>query len=294
MHARNSERLASPTRRRATSPSAINKRLPARFALHLLLSALAFTMALPFIWMVLTSLKSVEDINEPGWMPTLLNFGNYLEVFEVISFARFYWNSIFIACWITFLQVLTSSLAAYSFSRLHWPGRDTCFLLYLGTMMLPALVMIIPNYQIMVSLGLVDTFVGLVLPAAFSPFGTFLLRQFMLGIPESLDEAAKIDGANHWTVFWDIIMPLTRPGLIALTIFTFVAAFQNFFWPLVMLRSVHNYTLPVGLLYFDSIRGQSTHLLMAAVTLSVVPMVTVFVTLQRHLVEGIQAGSIKG
>ena len=226
--------------------------------------------------------------------PSTFRWHNYLEVFRQIPFGRYYLNSLFVACWVTFLQVLTSSLAAFSFARLQWPGRDKVFLLYLSTMMLPGLVMMIPNYQIMITLGLVDTIAGLILPAAFTAFGTFLLRQFMLSIPASLDEAAEIDGAGKWRTFWDVILPLARPGLVTLAIFTFMGNYNSFFWPLVMIRSEHRYTLPIGLLYFDSSAGQETNLLMAAVTMSVVPMILVFVVMQKQLVKGIQLGAVKG
>ncbi len=223
-----------------------------------------------------------------------LQWENFIQVFYDIPFARYYWNSLFVAAWVTFLQCFTSSLAAFSFARINWPGRDKVFLLYLSTMMLPGLVMMIPNYQIMISLGLVNTMIGLILPAAFSAFGTFLLRQFMLSIPSSLDEAAEIDGASKWRLYWDIILPLSRPGLITLAIFTFMGNYNAFFWPLVMLKSQHKYTLPIGLLYFDSSAGQVTNLLMAAVAMSVVPMIVVFITLQKYLVKGIQLGAVKG
>jgi ABC-type glycerol-3-phosphate transport system permease component len=271
--------------------------------LHVLLSCVAFIMCLPFLWMVLTSLKPLSEVGLDTWMPTTFEWQNYKDVFDYenpdinrrgIQFARFYWNSIFVAAWVTFLQVTTSSMAAFAFSRLNWPGRDRIFLMYLGTMMLPGLVMMIPNYQIMIELGLVDTFPGLILPAAFSAFGTFLLRQFMLSIPASLDEAAEIDGASKLRVFWDVILPMSRPGLITLAIFTFMGNYNSFFWPLVMLKSESHYTLPIGLMYFDSSRGQSTHLLMAAVTMSVIPMVVIFVVLQKYLVKGIQLGAVKG
>jgi ABC-type glycerol-3-phosphate transport system permease component len=266
-----------------------------RWALHhALLAVLGLVMMVPFIWMVLTSLKPLAEVGATWWIPRDWQWSNYGEVFSVIPFARFFWNSLFVAAWVTFLQVLTSSMAAFSFARLDWPGRDRVFLLYLGTMMLPGLVMLIPNYQLMVRLGLVDTLPGLILPAAFSAFGTFLMRQFMLTIPRSLDEAAEIDGASKWRVFWDVIMPLSRPGLITLTIFTFMGNYHSFFWPLVMLRSVERYTLPVGLLFFDSERGQSPHLLMAAVTMSVLPLILLFVFLQRYLVRGIMLGGVKG
>ena len=262
--------------------------------LHVALAALSFTLVLPFVWMVLTSFKPLAEVGVGPWLPAKWLPSNYGEVFRAIPYARYYWNTLFVAAWVTFLQVFTSALAAYSFARLRWPGRDKVFLVYLSTMMLPGLVMMIPNFQIMISLHLVDTFAGLIIPAAFSAFGTFLLRQFMLSIPASLDEAAEIDGAGKWRTFWDIILPLSRPGLITLAIFTFMGNYNSFFWPLVMLRSESKYTLPIGMLYFDSTAGTETNLLMAAVTMSVLPMVVVFVVLQKYLVRGIQLGAVKG
>ncbi len=283
---------------RSVGPAAggLGTRFVRTAALHLLLVALGMTFALPFLWMVLTSLKPLAEVGLENWLPEGLRFrwGNYREVFEVIPFARFYWNSLFVAGWVTFLQVFSSSLAAFSFARIQWRGRDKVFLLYLATMMLPGLVMMIPNYQIMIKLRLVDSYTGLILQAAFSAFGTFLLRQFMLTIPTSLDEAAEIDGASKWQVYWNVILPLCRPGLITLVIFTFIGNYRIFFWPLVMLKSIEKYTLPVGILFFDSTRGQTTHLLMAAVTMSVIPMIVLFVILQKYLVRGIQLGAVKG
>ena len=273
--------------------AALARRLCGLGGLHLALAAISFTMALPFLWMILTSLKTPAEVGLDNWLPARPQWTNYREVFEVIAFGRFYWNSIFVAAWVTFLQALSSSLAAFSFARLRWPGRDKVFLLYLSTIMAPAMVMMIPAYQIMISLRLVDTFTGLIIFQAFTPFGTFLLRQFMLTLPSELDEAAEIDGAGKWRLFWDIILPLSRPGLITLAIFTFVGNYHSMTWPLVMLRSVDRYTLPIGLLFFDSTRSQATHLLMAAVTMSVAPMIVLFAILQRHLVRGIQLGAIK-
>ncbi|MDA3797799.1 MAG: carbohydrate ABC transporter permease [Kiritimatiellae bacterium] len=263
-------------------------------SIHLIVTIIALLFSLPFLWMLLASLKTNAEISLTTWIPAKLQWDNYAEVFRVLPYAKFYINSIFVACWVTFLQVFTSALAAFSFARLKWPGRDKVFLMYLGTMMLPALVMMIPNYQIMIKFGLVDTMPGLIIPGAFSAFGTFLLRQFMLSIPASLDEAAEIDGATKWQLFWDVILPLCRPGLITLTIFTFLGSYRNLFWPLVMMKTVDKYTLPIGLLFFDSTRGNTTHLMMAAVTMSVIPMILVFVCLQKYLVKGIQLGAVKG
>jgi ABC-type glycerol-3-phosphate transport system permease component len=244
--------------------------------------------------MLLTSFKSYSEAADPAWMPEVFLWHNYPEVLRVIPFARFTLNSLMIAGWVTLLQVFTSALAAFSFARLEWPGRDRVFFLYLGTMMLPGLVMLIPTFQIMVRFGLVDTYLGLILPAAFSAFGTFLLRQFMLGIPKALDEAAEIDGASKWRIFWDVVLPLCRPGLVTLAIFTFMGNYHSFFWPLVMMKTVDKFTLPVGLMFFDSERGQATQLLMAGVTMSVVPLIVLFVFMQRQLIRGIQIGAVKG
>ncbi|MEM6313714.1 MAG: carbohydrate ABC transporter permease [Planctomycetota bacterium] len=271
--------------------------------LHLLLAFVGVLVALPFVWMVLTSLKSLPETEYENWLPSSPQWRNYVDVFDWdnpdpnrrgVKLHVFFRNSLFVASWVTFLTVLTSSFAAFSFARLQWKGRDKVFLMYLATMMLPGLIMSIPNYQIMITLGLVDTLPGLIVPAAFSAFGTFLLRQFMLGIPRSLDEAAEIDGAGTWRLLWDIILPLCRPGLITLTIFTFMGTFNSFFWPLVMIKSEEKYPHTVGLLFFDSSRGTSTHLLMAAVTLSVIPLIAIFVLGQKQLVRGIQLGAVKG
>lgn len=284
-----------PARRKGAALSFLRK-LAAAGGLHVLLTLLALTLVLPFAWMVLTSLTPLEEVGGDSWIPSKFLLKNYKDVFGArgIMFGRWYWNSVFVATAVTFFQVLTSSLAAFSFSRLRWKGRDKVFLLYLGTMMLPGLVMMIPNYQIMTRLGLVDTYAGLIVTASFSAFGTFLLRQFMMTIPSSLDEAAEIDGASKWAVFWEVILPLSRPGLIALTIFTFIGNLRSFFWPLVMMKSAHRYTLPIGFLFFDSSYGMQIGLLMAAVTMFVVPMAVVFIFLQKQLVRGIQLGAVKG
>lgn len=264
--------------------------------LNLLLAAMAATLVLPFTWMILTSLKTLAEIGGDDWFPSKAQWHNYRDVFNVkgVQFGRWYWNSIFVAAWVTFLQVFTSSLAAFAFSRLKWKGRDKVFLLYLSTMMLPGLVMMIPNYQNMIAFGLVDSYTGLILPAAFSAFGTFLMRQFMLNIPSSLDEAALIDGASKWDLYWTVALPLARPAIVTLTVFTFMGNYNSMFWPLVMMRTGEKYTLPIGMLTFDSSQGQETNLLMAAVTLSVIPMILVFVFMQKQLVKGIMLGGVKG
>jgi multiple sugar transport system permease protein len=270
-----------------------------------LLCAIGFALSTPFVWMVCASFKprvEVEQAHIVPKAPTMLNYPVVLDIvpepvsgtFLGVKFGRWYFNSLFVAVGITLFQVLTSAMAAYAFSRITWPGRDRVFLLYLGTMMIPGVVTMIPNFQLMVNFGFVNTYHGLIIPAAFSAFGTFLLRQFMLSIPTSLDEAATIDGAGHWRIFWDIIVPLARPGLIALCILTFLGAYQSFFWPLVMLQDEQLFTMPVGTLRLDSSYGRQTELIMAATVMNIAPLIVIFVMFQKFLVKGLQLGGVKG
>ena len=263
-------------------------------ASHAVLAFLALTMLLPFLWMVLTSFKPLSEVENLNPIPSKWQPENYAQVFKQIPFARYYFNSIFVAAWVTFLQCLTSAMAAYAFARLHWRGRDHVFKLYLATLMIPGVVTMIPNYTVMVKLHLLDSFLGLIVPAAFSVFGTFLLRQFMLSIPASLDEAAAIDGASPWRIFWDIILPLSRPGLIALAIFTFMGVYGSFLWPLILIKSEHLRTLPIGMLDFDTSYGRQTNLIMAASVMNLIPLVILFTLSQKFLVRGIQMGAVKG
>ncbi len=266
------------------------------YASHVLLVCIACTTLLPFTWMVLASFKPLNEVQRLDPFPTKWQPENYTDVLNSkdISFKKYYFNSVFIAGWVTLLTCLTSSMAAYSFARMRWPGRDTIFKLYLGTMMIPGVVTMIPNYALMVKLHLLDSYAGLIVAAAFSAFGTFRLRQFMLTIPPSLDEAATIDGATHWQIYADVILPLARPGLIVLAIFTFMGNYGSFFWPLVLIKSEHLRTLPIGMLYFDSMYGKQTNLIMAASVMNIVPLIILFVIMQKHLVRGIQLGAVKG
>ena len=270
-----------------------------------LLSLLGLCISAPFFWMVAASFKPRDEVESTRILPENPTARNYPIVLDVeedpvtkkrlgMRYGRWYFNSLFVAVGITLLQVFTSAMAAYAFSRIRWRGRDKVFVLYLSTMMIPGVVTMIPNFQVMVWLRFIDTYHGLILPAAFSAFGTFLLRQFMLSIPPSLDEAAKIDGASHWQIFWEVVMPLARPGLIALATVTFLGAYQSFFWPLIMLNSKELFPLPVGLLFLDSSDGRQTELIMAAAVMNVVPLVVVFVVFQRFLVKGLQLGGVKG
>jgi len=276
------------------------------FAKFFAISVLCGIMFLPFVWMICTAFKSSNEVEGAHFWPKMFNPDNIrivlrqipdpnTKLFVNLHLAKWIFNSIFIAAWVTTLQVFTSSLAAYAFSRMKWRGRDKVFLMYLATMMIPGMVLTIPQYQLMVSLGLVNTYKGLVIPAAFSAFGTFMLRQFMMGIPQSYDEAAEIDGANHVQIFVDVILPLTKPGLITLAIFTFLGNYRNLMWPLVMIKDADLRTVPIGLLSFQGQYGSQLELLLSATLICLVPLIVMFIVMQKRLVRGISlSGGVKG
>ncbi|CAN5691918.1 carbohydrate ABC transporter permease [soil metagenome] len=258
------------------------------------LGAVSLLGLAPFLWSVLTSFKPLSEVDNPNPWPSVWRAHNYREVLDTIPYARYYANSLFLAAWTTLLQCVTCSMAAFAFARMEWPGRDKMFQLYLGTLMIPGVVTLIPSYQLMIHLHLLDTYAGLIVPGAFSAFGTFMLRQFMFSIPSALDEAATIDGASQWVLFWDVILPLARPGLITLAIFTFLGNYGSFFWPLLIVKSEHMRTLPVGLMYFNDKNGPQTNLIMAATMMSILPPLLIYIVGQKYLVRGIQIGAVKG
>jgi multiple sugar transport system permease protein len=265
----------------------------------------ATMMFLPFVWLICTAFKSSGEVEGAHFWPHLFQPDNFRVVLKMIPdpftklflnlhVTRWVMNSVFVACWVVTLQVITSSLAAYAFSRIEWKGRDQVFLLYLATMMIPGLVLTIPQFQMMVSLHMVNTYQGLIITGAFSAFGTFMLRQFMLGIPMSYNEAAEIDGASHLQIYLDVILPLTKPGLITLAIFTFLGSYKNLMWPLIMVKSDYLRTVPIGLLSFEGTYGSQTELLMAATLICIVPLIIMFIFLQKKLVRGINlSGGVK-
>jgi multiple sugar transport system permease protein len=256
----------------------------------------AILMLMPFVWMVATSLKSAGAVFEypPNFIPNPIEWGNYQRIFEVLPFARFFLNSLFVASAVTLLQLITCSMAAYAFARLQFRGRDALFLGYLGTLMIPAQVVIIPNFILLRYLGWIDTYQALILPAAFSAFGTFLLRQYFLTIPRELEDAAVVDGANHFQIYARIILPLSGPALSALAIFTFLFNWNSFLYPLVVTNSVSMSTLTVGL---NTLQGQyntAWTLLMAGSVIALLPVLTVFVLAQRYFIRGITLTGIGG
>lgn len=267
-----------------------------KFIAYLLLSLGALAMIVPFIWMLSTSLKEPSQvfIYPPKWIPHSLAFKNYLKAWTLVPFGRFFINSLLVAVWVTFGQLLTSSLAAYSFARLRFPGRDTLFIIFLGTMMVPFQVTMIPVYILMRELGWVDTYYALIIPNLFSAYGCFLLRQFFLTIPTELEDAAKIDGGGYLTIYSKIILPLAKPALATLGVFTFMASWNSFIWPLIVVNSIEMQTLPLGLASFQGLYTTDWTLLMAGTVIALIPVLIIFIFAQRFFIEGITLSGVKG
>ena len=250
----------------------------------------------PFFWMVSTSLKDNSQVFliPPQWIPDPIKWSNYLEMMQVMPFARYLFNSAFVSVTVTVLELVTSSLAAYSFARLRFPGRDRLFLLYLATLMIPGQVTLIPNFIIIRVLGWVDTYSALIIPAAFSAFGTFLLRQFFRTIPFDLEDAAKIDGASYFGIYWHVIIPLSGPALSTLAIFTFMAQWNSFLWPLIVTNAIDMRTLTVGLRMFQGLYLTRWPLLMAGTVFSLIPILVIYVVGQKYFVRGITLTGMGG
>nr|WP_227522129.1 carbohydrate ABC transporter permease [Bacillus solitudinis] len=252
-------------------------------------------MLIPFIWMVSTSLKTSGStmVLPPQVIPDEINWENYVRVAEAFPVFKFLWNSLFVAITSTLGQILLCSMAAYAFARLEFKGRDMIFIIYLATLMVPTQVTMTPQFILMKYLGWLDTYQGLIIPGIFNAFGTFLLRQFFLGIPKELEEAAFIDGASHFRIFWQIILPLAKPALATLAIFSFMQSWNNFLWPLIVVSDPDMMTLPLGLSLLQGRWETDWNLMMAGVVISVIPVLVVYLFAQRHFIQGITLSGMK-
>lgn len=280
----------------ATARVAGHRVRPSRVLIWLLLTLGAMAMAFPFVWMVSTSLKpdNALFVTPPQFIPRPFQPANYSRIADEFPFWRFVLNSLLVSLVSTGLQIITSAMAAYAFSRLRFRGQNLVFLLYLGTLMVPFQVIVVPLFVEMRYANLVNTYPGLILPAIASAFGTFLLRQAFMTLPKDFDEAAFIDGATHWTVFTRIVLPLSGPALATFAVFAFMASWNSFLWPLVIVNSPDLMTLPVGL---ASLQGRFTtawNLVMAGATVSVIPILIVYVFAQKYVVQGFAQSGIKG
>jgi multiple sugar transport system permease protein len=267
-----------------------------RLLAYLVLGLGGIIMILPFLWTLGTTFKSYDEIftNPYGIIPKHWIWTNYIQVFQIIPMHLFFLNTLKITLACTIGTVLTSALAAYSFARLSFPGRDYLFMAYLATMMVPRQVTLIPTFILMKWLGLLDNHLSLILPGLFSVYGTFLLRQFFLTIPREVEEAAIIDGCGFWRRFSQVILPLAKPALATLAIFTVMTQWNDFLYPMVFLNSEQNRTLTIGLAIFHGDVDVRWNLLMTAATLSLLPVIVVFLSAQRFFVEGIAMTGLKG
>jgi multiple sugar transport system permease protein len=251
----------------------------------------------PVIWTISTSLRTPAESFSvpPQWIPLRPDFTNYFEVFKRVPFANYVSNSFIVTGSIVLGQLLTASLAGYAFARLSFPFRSALFWLVMATVMVPLQATIIPVFVLISTLGLADTLPSLILPALPTAFGTFLLRQYFMAMPNDYEEAALIDGANQWQVFYRVYLPMATPGLAILTVLAFNTHWNEFFRPLIFLSTNENFTLPLGVVtLFGYLGTGSVSVVLAGVVLSLIPVVVVYTIGQRYLIEGIAMGGLKG
>ena len=266
------------------------KSMKQSIGIHLFLIVIALGMIIPFVWMVLTSFKSVTEstqMNPFHFFPSQWHISNYTEAIRINNFPILYFNTIMMMLWRIFSSVMFSAMAAYAFARLEFPGRNVLFGLVLFQMMVPPQLFVIPQYLMIDQLGMRNTIFALVFPGIVSAFGTFLLRQFFVGLPKELEESAKLDGCNIGQTFFKIMLPLAKSGLIALAIFTALFAFKDLLWPLIINSNADKATLSSALSKIQGAYSVNYPQLMAASVLAIWPMVTLYIIFQKQFIQGI-------
>ncbi len=272
------------------------KSLGKKVSFYFFASLIGFFNLIPFFWMVSTTQKARKALAvlPVQWIPEEPSFEAYQRLFQLFPFARAIWNSVFISVTTTVVVVASASLAAYVFAKIPFRGREALFTLFLMTMMIPGQVTMIPNFLVLRYLGLLNTYLGVLLPTIYNAFATFLLRQNMRVIPDAYLEAAIIDGASHFTIFSRIVVPLSKPILAALAVITFMGAWNDYLWPLIVLTDRAKMTLPVGLSLLNTQYGNQYNLLMAGGLISMVPILILYFLAQKHFEQGLNIGGIKG
>ena len=265
-------------------------------AWHLVLIPIALAMVIPLVWMLVTSLQTLEETRHypPTLVPTSLEFRNYTDVLQQAPFARWFVNTLLVTVVVVLGNLLFCSLAGYAFARIRFFGREVVFIAILATLMVPFQVVIIPTFLIVRSFGLIDTLGALMLPNLVSAFGIFMLRQFFLTLPVELEEAARIDGASRLGILFKIVLPLSGPALATLAVILFLWTWNDFLWPLITIYSEQNMTLQLGLATFQGAHQTNTNLLMAANVMSMIPVLLLFFFAQRWFVRGIATTGLKG
>ena len=264
---------------------------------HAALYLVAAVFVAPLVYMLATSLKPAAEVfgSPPRLFGSELRWANYREAFTFLPFGRFVLNGLLVAAIGTLVVLLVSSMSAYAFAKLRWRGRDGVFLVFLATLMIPQEILVVPMFTLMRWLGWVDSYQALIFPWAFTAFGTFLLRQYFRTVPDEINDSARIDGAGLVRVFTHIMLPLARPALAVLAVFTFINYWNSFLWPLIIINSVdQKATVPLGLQLFFGQQGTQWNLVMAASVISMAPTTLLLLVLQKHLIRGIATGGLGG
>jgi multiple sugar transport system permease protein len=258
--------------------------------------ALGISMLVPFLWMVSTSLMDEFDVYRfpPLMLPPDPVWSNYPNALTSAPFARFFLNSAVMSLFIVIGHLFTAATAGYAFARLRFPGRDKVFILFLANLMVPVIVLLIPRFLLVNALGWVDTYMGLIVTELVSVWGIFLMRQYFLSIPRDLEDAARIDGANEWQVFRKVALPLAKPALATVALFSFVETWKSFLWPLIVTRSMAMRPVEVGIAAFHGVYISNWPYQMAAAVTAIVPILILFFFTQRYFVRGIQLAGLKG
>mgnify|MGYP000428229753 FL=1 len=285
----------------ATQAIAIKKKkstgaIVRKVLLYALLIIIGIIMVVPFLWMISTSLKEQYDTVKipPVWIPNPPRWQNYVDLFTQQPMLQFMLNTIKIVFFVVLGQLFFSSLAAYSFARIKFKGRTVVFFFYIATLMVPGQVTMIPTYLMFAKVGLVDNHIVLILPAFFSAFGVFLLRQFFMSLPKELEEAAEIDGCNPFTTYYRIMLPLIVPAMLTLGVFTLMNTWNDYMGPLIYLTTPEKYTMTLGIAYFKGVYTTQWNLVMAGSVLSVIPILVAYLCAQKYFVEGIAFSGVKG
>ncbi len=271
-----------------------------RTSIRLVMYALALLGAvaslLPLVWMVSASLMAPGEAASfpPPVIPDNPTLEHYAALFGRLNIGRYFINSLLIASIVTAVSVFFNSMAGYAFAKFRFPGRDKLFGIMIGALVIPVQVAMLPLFLLLKQFGFINTYAGVILPSAATIFGIFLVRQFALSIPDDLLDAARIDGAGEFRIYWSIVVPLCRPVLVTLAIFTFMASWNDFMWPLIVLSDDSMYTLPVALANMLGEYVQDVELMMAGSVLTVLPVLVLFMALQRYYIDGIMLGSVKG
>jgi multiple sugar transport system permease protein len=266
--------------------------------IYLVLIITGFIITFPFLYMLTSSFKTSQEVITvpPKLFPTVWQLGNYVEAVNIpnVDLARQLTNTVVVTAIVVVGQVLTSILAGYAFARLTFPGRDLLFFLYLGTLMVPFAVLIVPMYKIMQAFGWIDSLLALTIPWLFTAYGTFLLRQFFMGLPRDLEEAALIDGASRWGILFRICVPLAKPAIATLATFSFLYAWNSFLWPLIVINSPTKKVITQGIIDLQSLYAVRVDLIMAGSVLAVLPTVIVYLFAQRYFIEGVATSGLAG